>query len=61
MERCATVHKKLLQNIATADKKLVWMKPDLQSAFHQFSYYDREPEVSETVSEAAQWFSAKLK
>ena len=42
------------------DKKLHWMKTDLESPYHQFSYYDQEPEVTESVSEAVKWFRAKL-
>ena len=52
--------KNYFSNIAAADKKLHWMKTDLQSPFHQFSYYDQEPEVSESISEVIKWLKAKL-
>ena len=52
--------KNYFNDIAATDKKMHWMKTDLQSPYHQFNYYDQEPEVSESVSEAAKWFRAKL-
>jgi uncharacterized protein len=52
--------KNYFNDIATTDKKLYWMKTDLQSPFHQFNYYDQEPEVSEVVLEATKWFKARL-
>lgn len=48
------------ENIATNDKKLHWMETDLASPYHQFSYYDQDSEVNESVNEAIQWFKAKL-
>lgn len=52
--------KNYFNDIATMHKKLHWMKTDLQSPYHQFSYYDQEPEVKESVLEAARWFNEKL-
>jgi len=52
--------KKYFNDIATTDKKLHWMKTELQSPFHQFNYYDQHLEVTESVMEATKWFSAKL-
>ncbi len=52
--------KKYFEQIATSDKKLHWMETTLESPFHQFSYYDNEDEVNESVNEASQWFKSKL-
>jgi fermentation-respiration switch protein FrsA (DUF1100 family) len=52
--------KNYFNEIATNDKKLHWMKTELQSPYHQFNYYDQEPEVSEAVLEASKWFSVKM-
>lgn len=52
--------KKYFEQIAATDKKLHWMETTLESPFHQFSYYDQEAEVNESVSEALQWFRTKL-
>ncbi len=52
--------KKYFEQIATSDKKLHWMETELESPFHQFSYYDQEAEVNEAVTEAVQWFKTKL-
>lgn len=52
--------KKYFEQIASSDKKLHWMETELEPPFHQFSYYDQEAEVHESVSEASKWFKAKL-
>jgi len=52
--------KKYFSDIATNDKKLHWMKTELQSPYHQFNYYDQETEVNEAISEASKWFRLKL-
>jgi uncharacterized protein len=52
--------KNYFEDIATTNKKLLWMKTGLQSPFHQFNFYDQEPEVSEVVFEAAKWFTTNL-
>lgn len=52
--------KNYFEKIATEDKKLHWMDTDLDSPFHQFSYYDQDAEVNESVKEATAWFSSKL-
>ncbi|GFN79979.1 alpha/beta hydrolase, partial [Plakobranchus ocellatus] len=41
--------KKFFNDIATTDKKLYWMKTELESPFHQFSYYDQDAEVNEAI------------
>ena len=46
--------------IATEDKRLHWIDTDLQSPFHQFSFYDQEAEVTESLEQAQQWFTSKL-
>ena len=46
--------------IASEDKKLHWMDTELESPYHQFSYYDQEAEVKESVTEASRWFAAKM-
>ena len=52
--------KNYFENIATDDKKLHWMETDLESPYHQFSFYDQDNEVSESVNEARNWFKAKM-
>ncbi len=52
--------KNYFEQIATNDKKLFWMETELESPYHQFSYYDQEAEVNESVSEAKKWFDQKL-
>lgn len=52
--------KNYFEKIAATDKKLHWMETELESPFHQFSYYDQEDEVSESVNEASTWFAQKL-
>ena len=46
--------------IATDDKELYWMETELESPFHQFSYYDQENEVNESIEQASGWFAKKL-
>ncbi len=46
--------------IASEDKKLHWMETDLESPYHQFSYYDQDAEVNESVAEASRWFHTKM-
>ncbi len=52
--------KKYFDNIASNDKKLHWMKTDLETPFHQFNYYDQTAEVTESTKEASEWFAEKL-
>ena len=52
--------KQYFDRIATQDKQLHWIETDLQSPFHQFSFYDQESEVNESVTQAQHWFSEKL-
>ena len=52
--------KQYFARIATEDKRLHWIDTDLQSPFHQFSFYDQEAEVTESLEQAKQWFAAKL-
>ena len=52
--------KKYFEQIASPDKKLHWMETELESPFHQFSYYDQDAEVNESVKEAVNWFQNKL-
>ena len=52
--------KNYFEKIATEDKKLHWMKTELESPYHQFNYYDQEAEVNEAVAEAKDWFKNKL-
>lgn len=53
--------KNYFDRIATDDKRLHWMDTELDSPFHQFSYYDQDAEVNESVEEAAKWFHMKMK
>ncbi|NBC58093.1 MAG: alpha/beta fold hydrolase [Bacteroidetes bacterium] len=52
--------KQYFENIATDNKKLHWMETVLESPYHQFSYYDQDKEVNESVNEASKWFRAKM-
>lgn len=52
--------KNYFEKIATSDKKLHWMKTELESPYHQFNYYDQDDEVNESVSEATKWFAEKM-
>lgn len=52
--------KNYFERIATYDKRLHWMDTELDSPFHQFSYYDQDAEVKESVKEAAKWFNQKM-
>ncbi len=52
--------KNYFERIGTSDKKLYWMETELESPYHQFSYYDQDSEVNESVSEAAKWFREKM-
>lgn len=52
--------KNFFNDVAAEDKKLHWMETELESPFHQFSYYDQEAEVNESVQEASSWFREKL-
>lgn len=52
--------KNYFNKIASSDKRLHWMKTELQSPFHQFSFYDQPNEVNEAVKEAGKWFREKM-
>ena len=46
--------------IAGQNKKLHWMKTEMESPFHQFNFYDQDAEVNEAVTEAGKWFKDSL-
>ena len=52
--------KQYFEKIATKDKALYWMDTELESPFHQFSFYDQPAEVDASISQASLWFSNKL-
>lgn len=52
--------KNYFNSIAADDKKLHWIETELESPFHQFSFYDQEAEVGEAVREASEWFADKM-
>ena len=52
--------KQYFERISTDDKKLHWIETELESPFHQFSFYDQDAEVNESVAQAKIWFSEKL-
>lgn len=52
--------KNYFENVVSKDKQLYWMETDLESPMHQFSYYDQDGEVNESVNKAAAWFKAKM-
>lgn len=52
--------KNYFEKIGTTDKKLHWMETELESPYHQFSYYDQDAEVTEAIAEATRWFQAKM-
>ena len=46
-------------DIEAKDKKLYWMETDLESPYHQFSYYDQDTEVDESIKEVSNRFNLK--
>ncbi len=52
--------KNFFNDIPHNDKKLHWFSTELPSPYHQFSFYDQEPEVSESIKLASEWFATKL-
>ncbi|MEM7206452.1 MAG: alpha/beta fold hydrolase [Pseudomonadota bacterium] len=52
--------KKYFERIAAQDKKLHWIETELESPFHQFSFYDQDAEVNESIEQAKSWFAQKL-
>lgn len=52
--------KNYFERIGSTDKRLHWMETELESPYHQFSYYDQEAEVNESITEAAKWFAEKM-
>ncbi|MEM7193614.1 MAG: nuclear transport factor 2 family protein [Pseudomonadota bacterium] len=52
--------RKYYENIASDDKKLHWIETELESPFHQFSFYDQDAEVSESITQARLWFQERL-
>ncbi|MDJ0834407.1 MAG: alpha/beta fold hydrolase [Gammaproteobacteria bacterium] len=52
--------KQYFANIASEQKKLHWIETELDSPFHQFSFYDQAAEVNESLEQARQWFSNQL-
>lgn len=48
------------EQIAATDKALHWIETDMDSPFHQFSFYDQEAEVNESIEQASGWFNQKL-
>lgn len=48
------------ERIAATDKELHWMETELESPYHQFSYYDQPAEVNEAVGKASDWFQKKM-
>lgn len=49
--------KAYFENIASKEKALHWMETDLESPFHQFSFYDQPEEVNQSVEKASAWFN----
>ena len=52
--------KQYFANIAATDKRLHWIETDLESPFHQLSFYDQEDEVNESIAQASNWFKSHL-
>ncbi|WP_171041591.1 alpha/beta fold hydrolase [Pseudoalteromonas phenolica] len=52
--------KQYFENIAASDKKLHWIDTELESPYHQFSFYDQVEEVNESINEATKWFNQHL-
>lgn len=48
--------KAYFKRIGSAEKELHWMPTELDSPFHQFSYYDQDAEVNEVIERASAWF-----
>ncbi len=55
-----TYTKQYFEKLGTDDKALHWVETDLESPFHQFSFYDQPEEVGVSVDKAQAWFSEKL-
>ncbi len=52
--------KNYFDRVASEDKELYWMETELESPYHQFSYYDQDSEVNESVRQASRWFNSKM-
>lgn len=52
--------KKYFKQIAADDKSLHWIDTELESPYHQFSFYDGEAEVNESIEQAQKWFSEHM-
>ena len=52
--------KNYFAKVASDDKKLHWIKTELESPYHQFSFYDQDNEVNESVEIASKWFKRKM-
>ncbi len=52
--------KQYFEKLGTEDKALHWVETNLESPFHQFSFYDQPEEVGLSVDKAQAWFSKKL-
>jgi len=55
-----TYAKQYFEKLGTNDKSLHWVKTDLDSPFHQFSFYDQDDEVNLSADLAQKWFAEKL-
>ncbi|RDY61714.1 alpha/beta hydrolase [Flagellimonas nanhaiensis] len=52
--------KKFFGDISSDDKKLHWIDTKMESPYHQFSFYDQDAEVHESVLQASTWFAQKM-
>lgn len=53
--------KNYFEKIASPIKRLHWMETELESPYHQFSYYDQDDEVNEAILETTSWFNQYLR
>ncbi len=55
-----TYAKQYFDKLGTDNKKLHWVETDLDSPFHQFSFYDQDEEVTLSVELTTDWFQENL-
>ena len=52
--------KEYYENLATEEKKIIWIDTDLQSPMHQFSFYDWEEEINKSIDEIISFFNTHI-
>ncbi len=52
--------KKYFENVASANKELLWVETEIASPMHQFAFYDQEEEVGISIEATAKFFHKNL-